>query len=274
MAAATAVLPRSGGRLPAFAVFVVALLMPVAPIAQASAVLAGIVSDSSGAALPGVKVTVTTTNLERSAVTDDQGRYQVAGLPAGTYTVKAELPGFETVVDHGVVVAAEAAPALNFTLKVGCLSEVVWVDFGMPWALREANAIVHIRIAGSGSGERCIATGLCVCTEHVAVVMRDLKADQPDAAPTSIRFLQDGAGRITGMAPSGSKPYAPGEEYIAFLRWDSAARRFVRILGDGYMFPVRGGRVQFSRTDAPGLSDGMPVEEFGRALRALMTSTR
>lgn len=58
------------------------------------------------------------------------------------------------------------------------------------------------------------------------------------------------------------------------MRWDSATDRFLRINGPIYMLPIRDGRVEFRRTDAPGISDGMPVEEFSRALRALLTATR
>jgi hypothetical protein len=268
-------LPKSTRAIVGFMVFVNVILMPIAPKAQVLGGLAGTVTDSTKAPLPGVKVTVMTTSLERTAVTGSDGRYQFPSLPVGTYTAKAELPGFETGVEDNVVVKTRATTALSFALQIGCLQEAILVDMGLAWALREATAIVQIRISESGSGERCPVTGFCVCTEHVAGVVRVLKAPQPDVSRTNIRFLQEGAGRIAENGRSGvEKPYAPGQEYVAFLRWDSATNRFLRISGSIYMLPVRDGRVEFRRTDAPGVSDGMPVEEFSRALRALLTATR
>src|SRR6266403_6327556 len=57
-----------------------------------SASLAGTVLDSSGAALKGAKVTVTNgaTGSERSAISDDAGRYNILGLPPGQYKVSID----------------------------------------------------------------------------------------------------------------------------------------------------------------------------------------
>ena len=108
-----------------------------------------------------------------------------------------------------------------------------------------------------------------MCTEHVAAVTRVLKATAPDDALTTIRFLQEGAGRLAGEVNAGGEtPYAPGQEYVAFLHWDPDSTRFRRVNGGIYMFPVRDGRVEFKRDDAPGISDGLTVEDFARAMRA------
>ena len=241
--------------------------------AQAPAALTGTVTDSTKAPLPGVTVTVVTNSLERTALTGADGRYRFPGLPAGTYRVQAELAGFETAVERGIVVGSGAATPLHFTLQVGCMSEAIRVDMGFARTLREATAVVQIRISASGSGEPCSATGFCVCTEHVATVERVLKAGPPDVSLTTIRFLQEGAGRIAENGRHGSEtPYALGQEFVAYLRWDPAANLFVRMGGPMYMFPVRDGRVEFRRTDAPGLSDAMLVEEFSRALQASVTA--
>jgi hypothetical protein len=258
--------PESRRMLPAaFVVFVVTILIPIAPKAQGVGGVAGTVSDGTKSPLPGVKVTVTTTSLPRTTVTDSDGRYQFRDLPSGTYTVTVELPGFETAVENNVVVKTGAVTGLSFGLTIGCVDEAVRVDLGLAWALREADAIVQIRISESRPPERCPVTGFCVCTEHVAVANRVLKAPLRDASLTTIRFLQEGTGDI-----GAEKRYAPGQEYVALLRWDPAADRFLRIAGPTYTFPIRDGRVEFRRTDAPGIADGMPVEDFLRALGALL----
>src|SRR5882762_7628733 len=57
-----------------------------------TASLAGMVLDPSGAALKGEKVTVTNgaTGSERSAISDDAGRYNLVGLPPGQYKISVD----------------------------------------------------------------------------------------------------------------------------------------------------------------------------------------
>lgn len=251
-----------------FAVVGIALYTPSAPRAQSIGSLTGMVTDTAKAPLPGVKLTVVAPTWERTAVAGPDGRYQFPGIPPGTYTVRAELAGFETVGRSGVVIETKATTTLHFTLKIGCLEFVDRVDPGIAWALRQATEIMQIRISQVRPGQRCPTEGLCVCTEYVADVIRVLKGRQREVSLTPIRFLQeDGrAGEET--------PYSPGQEYVAFLRWDSAVGRFLRINGPIYMFPVRDNHVEFRRTDAPGITDGMRVAEFARALQKLVSATR
>ena len=79
----------------------IAAMMAVAalPPAHAQAVrgtLVGNVTDTSGAAMPGVTVTITdvNTNVGRTAVTNESGNYNFSSLLSGTYRVEAELQGF------------------------------------------------------------------------------------------------------------------------------------------------------------------------------------
>src|SRR5690348_15559651 len=66
--------------------------------------LVGTVTDQTGAVLPGVTVTVTNTgtNAARQVFTNESGGYTVPGLPAGSYRVDAELPGFATQIRTGI----------------------------------------------------------------------------------------------------------------------------------------------------------------------------
>ena len=72
------------------------VLIVTVPCWAQDGVITGRVTDSSGAALPGVSLTLTSTAVMgvRTVVTDDQGAYRFGLLPPGTYTVKFELPGF------------------------------------------------------------------------------------------------------------------------------------------------------------------------------------
>src|SRR5688572_4019820 len=79
----------------AAAVIVGVLLAPASVFAQST--IAGVVTDSSGAVLPGVTVEAASPVLiekMRAGVTDSQGRYALVDLRPGTYLVTFTLAGF------------------------------------------------------------------------------------------------------------------------------------------------------------------------------------
>ncbi len=97
--------------------------------AQVSAQLIGVVSDHSGAVMPGVVITVTslTSNQSFQAKTDPQGRYSFLTLPAGNYKISASMPAFKTFERTVVLTVAQAAN-LNFVMEVGDVKQVVEVS--------------------------------------------------------------------------------------------------------------------------------------------------
>ncbi len=88
--------------------------------AQTTATLVGLTVDVSGARIPGARVTVKSdeTGASRLAVTDDQGRFTFAGLPAGVYSIRAELPGFRPDVRTGLRLSVAEQLSLTLTLEV------------------------------------------------------------------------------------------------------------------------------------------------------------
>jgi hypothetical protein len=100
-----------------------------------SAGIDGVVSDESGAALPGVNVTASSTALQVqqvSTITDGQGRYRFIDLPRGTYAIKFELAGFEPLIRQGLELTAGFSARINLTMKVGTLNETVTVSGASP----------------------------------------------------------------------------------------------------------------------------------------------
>src|SRR5262245_21935330 len=91
--------------------------------------IAGTVSDTSGAVLPGVTVLVTETStlLIKVTTTDAHGAYVFVDLPVGSYSVKAELPGFKSAVKSGYTLVADGRVTVDFALGVGAVSEIVEV---------------------------------------------------------------------------------------------------------------------------------------------------
>lgn len=87
---------------------------------QASARLTGTVVDSAdGRPIPGAAIAIAGTQLR--ALTDTAGRYLIAGVPAGTYTVDARRIGFSPARRAGVVVAEGATVVVDFRLAANAL---------------------------------------------------------------------------------------------------------------------------------------------------------
>ena len=104
-------------------------------IVHAQASIAGAVTDTSGAVLPGVTVEVASPTLierVRSAVTDGTGQYQIINLPPGAYTVTFMLAGFNTLKREGIELTGNFTAAVSASLRVGALEETITVTGEAP----------------------------------------------------------------------------------------------------------------------------------------------
>ena len=113
----------------------VLLALPSTGLAQASASIAGVVRDSSGAVLPGVTVEASSPALiekTRTTVTDGAGQYRIEQLRGGVYTVTFTLTGFQTVRREGVELTGSFAATVNAELKVGAVAETITVTGEAP----------------------------------------------------------------------------------------------------------------------------------------------
>ena len=110
-------------------VAVTLLMAPPALWAQATGQITGIVTDTSGAVLPGVTVeaTNTATGAVRSAVTGDDGVFTLPLIQPGVYDVKATLSGFRVGLQEGVRVTVSETARATFQLEVGQVTETVTV---------------------------------------------------------------------------------------------------------------------------------------------------
>jgi hypothetical protein len=91
--------------------------------------LLGNITDSSGAALPGVTVTATEvqTNISRTVVSNETGYYIFSSLLNGTYAVSAEVQGFKKVIRENIRVDVNTTVRVDLTLELGQLSETITV---------------------------------------------------------------------------------------------------------------------------------------------------
>ncbi len=95
--------------------------------------LMGMVTDTSGGALPGVTVTINAPQMRPTAfVTDGTGRYLSAWLAPGTYNITFVLSGFETRTVNGVQLGAAQTVVLDQQLSLASLAETVQVTAPAP----------------------------------------------------------------------------------------------------------------------------------------------
>jgi len=103
--------------------------------ALAQSAIAGVVHDSSGAALPGVTVEATSPALiegSRTATTDNTGGYRIENLRPGNYVVTFTLTGFKTVKREGINLPVSFTAQINADLSIGALAESVTVTGESP----------------------------------------------------------------------------------------------------------------------------------------------
>ncbi|HET7710959.1 MAG TPA: carboxypeptidase regulatory-like domain-containing protein, partial [Thermoanaerobaculia bacterium] len=93
----------------------------------------GTVLDNSGAALPGVTVTIRNLDmgLERTVITDERGFFNAPFLPVGRYRVTAELSGLGVMTRQNVPVELNQTTVQDFMLSPA-LSETITVQADAP----------------------------------------------------------------------------------------------------------------------------------------------
>lgn len=120
------------------AILLVGLLAPAARALagqSSEASIVGSITDDTGAALPGVTVTATSPALQVPqvvAVTDARGEYRLTPLPIGTYAVRYELTGFQTVERTEVRLAIGFVAKIDLALKISSFAEAISVSGQSP----------------------------------------------------------------------------------------------------------------------------------------------
>ncbi len=103
---------------------------PLSSFAQlTSGDLSGIVTDSSGAAVPNAVVAATNeaTNVKSTQNTTAAGAYHFANLPFGSYSIAVTATGFAPMQVKGVAIDLNKQSTRNFTLQVGATATTVEV---------------------------------------------------------------------------------------------------------------------------------------------------
>lgn len=129
------------------ALLLVGIAAPALAQVQTGSILVRAI-DEQGAMMPGVTITISSPVLvggTMTGVTDAGGVYRFPSLVPGTYNVKLDLSGFQTLVREGIVVLVGQTTPIDASLKVATLAETVTVAGQSPTVdTTSANVAVNL----------------------------------------------------------------------------------------------------------------------------------
>ena len=207
----------------------------------------GIVSDISGAVLPGVTLVLTGDGVARKTVADGEGRFAFDALPAdASYTVQAFLGSFRAATQDPLLVQPGETTTTGFALRVGCIEESIGVVEAPLDQLLKVDAVVHVRV---------------VADSHLVVIPTDdcdIRSHQTSATILAVGAVSRGEWKPGATAQIASDDsLKAGTEYLAFLKYRDVVQRFT--LGSYFAPQVIDGRVGWSPQEALGFRDDAPV---------------
>jgi len=188
---------------------VISIMLAATAIAQTQATaadLSGTVTDPTGAVVAGATVRVkgNATGINRTVTTNEQGNYQLIGLPPGEYEVSAEGASFKTSVVSGVKLTVGQSADLTIKLELGETNVVVNVSGDDVQLIETAgstvsNTIDQAKISNLPINERS-ATGFALT---LSTVGRD-NGRPIGPAPTSGLNIGGQRGRSTQVNVDGA----------------------------------------------------------------------
>src|SRR5947209_16719948 len=126
-----------------YAMLLCALLTSVVCAQTSTSRITGIVTDSTGAVVPGATVTALNeaTGGSQTQTTTDAGLYAFPSLPVGAYTISVERQGFKTAQKTGNILEVSTPLAVDVVLEPGQVTETVTVQGGAE-QLQMSNATI------------------------------------------------------------------------------------------------------------------------------------
>ena len=158
--------------------------------------ITGVVTDQTGAAIPGVSVTVRNlgTNAVHTVVTEETGAYVATLLPVGRYEVSAELSGFKKFVRSNLEVTVNDRLGVNIVLQPGEVTETVTVAAGTPLVRTESSDVSTL--INARQVEQMPLNGRNII---------QLVAMQPGVSSTLPSTLTVGLGNLTNVFVNGNR---------------------------------------------------------------------
>ncbi|MBM3784158.1 MAG: carboxypeptidase regulatory-like domain-containing protein [Acidobacteria bacterium] len=122
-----------------------ALTLAATASAQTSS-LSGLISDSSGANVPGVTVNLvnTQTNERFTGVSSSAGNYTLPLLKPGVYEIRVEHTGFKQFRQTGIVIETGVPSNADIRLEVGGITEQITVEAEAPLLKTESASVGNV----------------------------------------------------------------------------------------------------------------------------------
>jgi hypothetical protein len=200
----------------------------------AAQTISGMVTDPSGAVLPGVTVetTNTATRQVRTVTTDEAGRYVVANLQPGNYSVAYTLSGFAPVTRAGITLTSDFTAAIDMQLTLGGQTDTITVTADAPLVDIRSSAApqtidretMDILPTGSRSAEAIgvLIPGVTLRAAGNGTISRDVGgSSMMNTSPLQFRGTNDTVQVIQGMR----RVYLrPGPEFTGIRVNDGAVQ--------------------------------------------------
>jgi hypothetical protein len=122
--------------------------LPLAAQTAGDAAITGVITDSTGAAIPTATVTATNdaTGVQTTRYASSAGVYEISPLIIGTYTLTVSATGFDLIKQEGIILNENQIFGFNPVLKVGNQKVTITVTAAPP-AMDTANAVLGGTIA-------------------------------------------------------------------------------------------------------------------------------
>jgi hypothetical protein len=170
----------------------------------------GTVTDSSSAMVPGAKVVIRNegTNLERSAVTNENGDFRVSGLETGNYEVIVTASGFKTFQQPHISLAMSQTHRIDAKLEVGNVASSVVVKGAASHVETETTTLSNLK-TGRDYTQLPAGRNWSTLAFAVAGLQSSSGVEINGARDTANNFTADG---VTVTDPIGSRQTANGFE--------------------------------------------------------------
>ncbi len=213
---------RINGRHLCLAALISLLCTATCAYGQATSTIVGVVSDETGAVIPGASVRIANelTGLTRVVPTSADGTYVAALLPPGVYTVEASAQGFKTKVQKGISLSVQQSVKADLQLSLGEVTERVTVEAEVPQVdVRQASVafvmdskrMIEIPLSGrSVASLLSLIPGVTTVSSASVIATYDdnVKATVTGGRSNANNIIFDNSRWMTGQRSNG-KPLPP-----------------------------------------------------------------
>jgi hypothetical protein len=216
--------------------------------------ITGAILDATGALIPNAKITLT--NTETGAVSEtistSTGNYTIPSLPAGTYSLKVETPGFGTATENGIKVQVAVTTRVDVTLQVGTTAQSVDVSADAA-LLKTESAEQSTTVTGDtinalplnfSIGAGAVRNPLSFVQLTPGATITGWNTIKVNGNPTgTFRILFEGQESSSGLDPRVSDEVQPSVEAIQefTIQTSNFAAEFGQVAGGLFNFTSRSG---------------------------------